>query len=108
MREILPENSFFNEEQRKMQGTVKQIIDQEINPYVDEWEEAGAYPAHKVFKKLGDAGLLGMNKPEEYGGLGLDFKWNIAFNEALGNINCGGVCERRMQRSHTHKHKWNI
>ena len=28
----------------------------------------------QVFKKLGDAGLLGMNKPEEYGGLGLDFK----------------------------------
>jgi len=91
VREILPENSFFNEEQQKMQGMVKQIIDQEINPYVDQWEEAGAYPAHKVFKKLGDAGLLGMNKPEEYGGLGLDFKWNIAFNEALGNINCGGV-----------------
>ena len=29
----------------------------------------------KVFKKLGDAGLLGVNKPVEYGGMGLDFKW---------------------------------
>ena len=28
----------------------------------------------KVFKKLGDAGLLGVNKPVEYGGMGLDFK----------------------------------
>ena len=28
----------------------------------------------QVFKKLGDAGLLGVNKPEEFGGMGLDFK----------------------------------
>ena len=28
----------------------------------------------QVFKKLGDAGLLGVNKPVEYGGMGLDFK----------------------------------
>ncbi len=40
-----------------------QIIETEINPYVDEWEEAGAFPAHKVFKTLGDAGFLGINKP---------------------------------------------
>jgi len=49
------------------------------------------YPAAKVMKKLGDAGLLGVNKPVEYGGMGLDFKYNIALNEELGNINCGGV-----------------
>ena len=28
----------------------------------------------QVFKKLGDAGLLGVNKPVEYGGMGLNFK----------------------------------
>ena len=33
------------------------------------------YPAHEVMKKLGDAGLLGINKPVEYGGLGLDYKY---------------------------------
>ena len=31
----------------------------------------------KVFKKLGNAGLLGVNKPVEYGGMGLDFKYDI-------------------------------
>lgn len=42
---------------------VLQIIDQEINPYVDKWEEEGQFPAHKIFKILGSAGFLGVNKP---------------------------------------------
>jgi citronellyl-CoA dehydrogenase len=42
-----------------MQATLRRIIDTDINPFVDKWEEEGMYPAHDVFKKLGDAGLLG-------------------------------------------------
>eukprot|EP00092_Neocalanus_flemingeri_P037601 GFUD01040937.1.p1 GENE.GFUD01040937.1~~GFUD01040937.1.p1 ORF type:complete len:418 (+),score=123.55 GFUD01040937.1:247-1500(+) len=82
---------FYEEDQRSMQKTARRIIDEDINPFVDQWEAEGMYPAAKVFKKLGDAGLLGVNKPVEYGGMGLDFKYNIALNEELGNINCGGV-----------------
>ncbi len=37
-------------------------------------------------KKLGDAGLLGVNKPVEYGGMGLDFKFSVALNEELGRL----------------------
>jgi len=44
-----------------------------------------------VFKKLGEAGLLGVNKPVEYGGMGLDFKYSVALNEELGYIKCGGI-----------------
>ena len=40
-----------------------QIIEKDINPYVDEWENKKAFPAHKVFKILGDNGFLGVNKP---------------------------------------------
>ena len=40
-----------------------QIIEKEINPFVDEWEKSGQFPAHHVFKKLGKAGCLGVNKP---------------------------------------------
>ena len=42
------------------------------------------WPAHEVLKKLGNAGLLGINKPVEYGGLGLDWKYNLA---VLGTTN---------------------
>lgn len=53
-----------------LQDSVKQLINKEINPYVDEWEEAEIFPAHEVFKKLGSAGYLGVNKPVEFGGMG--------------------------------------
>ena len=34
-------------------------------------KEAEIFPAHQVFKGLGDLGLLGLTKPVEYGGMGL-------------------------------------
>jgi len=70
---------------------VTRLIEAEINPRVDAWEQAGMFPAHEVFKKLGDLGYLGINKPIRYGGMGLDYSYQLVFIEALGNIRCGGV-----------------
>jgi citronellyl-CoA dehydrogenase len=44
-----------------------------------------------VFKKMGDLGLLGIHKPIEYGGMGLDYSYQIVFSEELGRVRCGGV-----------------
>ncbi|WDE07536.1 acyl-CoA dehydrogenase family protein [Thalassomonas viridans] len=74
-----------------LQRTVQQFVQQEINPYVNEWEEAGQFPTHKIFKKMGDLGLLGINKPVEYGGLGLDYSYAIILAEEIGAAHCGGV-----------------
>jgi citronellyl-CoA dehydrogenase len=76
---------------RMLADSLRRVIDDEINPYVDEWEEARTYPAHGVFKKLGDAGFLGLNKPEAYGGLGLDYSYGVMMAEQLGHIRCGAV-----------------
>jgi len=84
-------DSFYGEEHVALQETLKKIVDTDINPHVDEWEKAGDYPAHKIFKQLGDAGMLGVTMPTEFGGQGLDFKFQFAFAEALGYINCGGI-----------------
>jgi len=84
-------DTFYNEEQKQMQATVAKIIENDINPFVAEWEKKEDFPAHQVFKKLGTAGLLGIDKEPEYGGLGLDFKYVAAVLEELGTIKCGGV-----------------
>ena len=55
----------FTQEHEGIRRTVKQFIDAEINPHVDAWEEAGIFPAHELFKKLGDLGFLGVNKPDQ-------------------------------------------
>ena len=81
----------FTEEHQLIQKTVKEFIEKEVNPYCDEWEEKGAFPAHELFKKAGDLGLLGLNKPEVYGGSEMDYSYSVAMAEALGASNCGGV-----------------
>jgi citronellyl-CoA dehydrogenase len=75
----------------ELQRTLRRFIDKEINPHVDEWEAAEIFPAHELFRKMGALGLLGVNKPVEYGGLGLDYSYALVVAEALGHIRCGGV-----------------
>ncbi|HEX4895384.1 MAG TPA: acyl-CoA dehydrogenase family protein [Solimonas sp.] len=78
-------------EHKELYRTVKKFVEDEINPHVAEWEAAGIWPAHEVLKKMGDLGLLGINKPVEYGGLGLDYSYQVIFAQALGNCLCGGI-----------------
>ena len=75
----------------QIRDTLKRYIDEHINPHVDEWEEAEIFPAHQVFKDLGNLGLLGLTKPVEYGGMGLDYSYSMVMAETLGLIRCGGV-----------------
>jgi citronellyl-CoA dehydrogenase len=81
----------FTEQHRALQHTLERIIDQEINPHVDQWEAEGAFPAHELFAKLGKQGLLGVTKPSRYGGMELDWTYSLAMAETLGHIRCGGV-----------------
>ena len=76
--------SIFTDEHAELRRSLNKIIEKDINPFVDEWEEQCRFPAHDVFKKLGDAGFLGLNKPTEYGGMGLDFTFSLAMAEELG------------------------
>ncbi len=81
----------WTDEHQSIRDTAAKFVDNEINPYIDQWEEDGIFPAHELFKKLGDLGMLGINKPEKYGGLGLDYSYSIVFAEEMGRIHAGGV-----------------
>ena len=81
----------FTPEHRSLYDTVARFVEKEINPYVAEWEKGEIFPAHEVFKKLGDLGLLGLKYPEEYGGSGLDFSYSMMMAEALGTCRVAGV-----------------
>ena len=81
----------WTHEHEEIRKTLKRYIDEHINPHVDEWEAAEIFPAHEVFKGLGKLGLLGLTKPEAYGGMGLDYSYSVLMAETLGHIHCGGV-----------------
>jgi citronellyl-CoA dehydrogenase len=81
----------LSHEHHELQRSVKRWIDEQINPHVDAWEAAGIFPAHQVFKQMGDMGWLGLCKPIDNGGLGLDYSYGAVLAEALGHMHCGGV-----------------
>src|SRR5512138_3639811 len=81
----------FTPEHAEIRRPLRAIIEKDINAHVDKWEEDGLFPAHEVVKKLGDTGLLGINNPAEYGGMGLDYSYAMVMAEELGHINCGSV-----------------
>jgi citronellyl-CoA dehydrogenase len=81
----------FTPEHEQIADTVRKFVAKEINPFLPEWEAAQQFPAHQLFKKMGDVGLLGIKYPVEYGGMGLDFSYSMVMAEALGECNAGGV-----------------
>jgi citronellyl-CoA dehydrogenase len=83
--------TLFTAEHDEVRRSLRKFIDAEINPHVDAWETKGPFPAHELFKKLGDLGFLGLNKPAEFGGQGLDYSYALLMAEELGAIRCGGV-----------------
>ncbi|MDP6346293.1 MAG: acyl-CoA dehydrogenase family protein [Alphaproteobacteria bacterium] len=81
----------FTEQHEEIRRTVARFVEAEVNPHVEAWEDDEIFPAHELFKKMGDLGLLGINKPEEFGGMGLDYSYAMVMIEELGLISCGGV-----------------
>ncbi|NCF65867.1 MAG: acyl-CoA dehydrogenase [Chloroflexi bacterium] len=81
----------FNEEHEMFRQTVRRFVQTEIRPNIEEWEEARIFPAHTLFKKMGDLGLLGLTYPEAYGGGGVDYWYNAVMLEEIGRAGCGSV-----------------
>jgi citronellyl-CoA dehydrogenase len=67
-----------------MRTGIQKLVQQELDPFADQWENEGAAPLPQIFRRAGELGLLGIDKPEEYGGLDLDFSYVMVLAEELG------------------------
>ncbi len=81
----------FTQEHEDFRRVIREVVEKEINPYVDEWERSGTFPAHELFPKLGELGVFGIEYDEADGGLGLDHSYTLVMAEALSAATCGGV-----------------
>ena len=73
----------FTPEHDLFRTTARAFFDKECAPYADEWERAGM-ANREVWKKAGEAGLLGWEVPEQYGGSGIkDFRYNAILAEEM-------------------------
>jgi citronellyl-CoA dehydrogenase len=82
---------YFNKDHEMVRKAVREFVDKEINPHMDEWEEKCQAPLHDLFKKMGDLGFLGIRYDSKYGGQGLDYWYDTVFLEELGRIHGSGI-----------------
>jgi acyl-CoA dehydrogenase len=79
----------FSEEHTLLRETARRFCEREIAPYHAQWELDGQV-SREVWRKAGEAGLLCMALPEEYGGADADFRSSAVFIEELAKINASG------------------
>ncbi|MCW8311488.1 acyl-CoA dehydrogenase family protein [Sphingobacterium sp. InxBP1] len=81
-RKLSAEHQIFRE-------TLRAFIQKEILPHIDDWEKRGEID-RRIWKRMGDMGFMGLNYPEQYGGLALDFYYSMILCEELSHCFSGG------------------
>ena len=80
---------YFNEEHESFRKTIRQFLEAEAIPNIDQWESDGKIP-REFWKKFGEMGYFGLCYPEQYGGSNLDFFYNVVMLEEISKIFSGG------------------
>lgn len=88
IRKTLPSEIFIPEEWNEEQKMIAQMCDdfiaQEIQPNLDRIDKMEEGFMQSLMEKAGELGMLGMTIPEEFGGMGVDFKTSLLATEHLG------------------------
>ncbi len=80
----------FEESHEILRRSVRQFVDREIIPHIDDWEEQGTFP-RELYALAGAAGILGVGYPEEYGGAGGDVLHQLVVSEEIMRAGSGGL-----------------
>ena len=81
--------TLFSEEHEIFRASVRRFIETEMVPYHRQWERDGMVP-REVWRKAGEMGLLCPNIPEEYGGPGAEWFYNVVVIEELARAGVSG------------------
>jgi alkylation response protein AidB-like acyl-CoA dehydrogenase len=80
----------FTEEHEELRREIRRFVESELTPHAADWEREEEFPSW-VFKRIGDLGLLGLRKPQEYGGQGGDWGHAIVLAEEMARCGSAGV-----------------
>lgn len=84
-------SDYFNDTHEQARLSARKFVQTHVLPHIDDWEEAGEFP-RDLYRKAGDAGLLGVGFPEELGGTGEgDIFLKVAISEELMRSTSGGL-----------------
>ena len=79
----------FTDEHEQLRESIRNFAVKELAPHHEEWEET-TFP-DSVFRRMGELGFLGLDKPEQYGGQGGDYYTALVLAEELVHAQCGGL-----------------
>jgi acyl-CoA dehydrogenase len=79
----------FTEEQEALVATAREFTRKEIIPHAAHYDETGEFP-HEIFKKAWETGLMNIEIPEAYGGLGGSCLDNCLVQEEVA-FGCAGI-----------------
>ena len=79
----------FTDEHEQLRESIHAFVTKELRPHAEEWEET-TFP-DSVFRRMGELGFLGLDKPEEYGGQGGDYFTSLVLGEEMVHSACGGL-----------------
>ncbi|MGD9664581.1 MAG: acyl-CoA dehydrogenase family protein [Novosphingobium sp.] len=83
------ERNLFTPEHEMWRDSVRKFMEQEIVPYHDQWEKDGIVP-RDLWLKAGEAGMLCCTVPEEFGGIGADYLYDVVVFEELWRVGTSG------------------
>jgi alkylation response protein AidB-like acyl-CoA dehydrogenase len=81
--------SLFSPDHEAFRATVRRFVEDELLPHHDAWEEARIVP-REIWRRAGELGLLCPNIPEEYGGMGADWLYNVVVIEEMARAGVTG------------------
>ncbi len=87
---MLAKRAVYEEEHHIFRDAIRKFYEQEAAPNVEAWSKAGQVP-REFWNQAGDAGLLCPQLPEEYGGVGGDYRLNCIVNEEQAYGRAGGA-----------------
>jgi alkylation response protein AidB-like acyl-CoA dehydrogenase len=79
----------FTDEHEQLRESIRRFVIKELQPHADEWEET-TFPDW-VFRRMGELGFLGLDKPERYGGQGGDYYTSLVLSEEMAHSHSGGL-----------------
>ena len=106
IRDTAPDDVFtpelLSDEHRLIEQTATEFMTNEVVPALPALEQKDWALARRLVARAGELGLVGVDTPEEYGGVGLDKAASIVVGEAVGVV--GEFCDdvRRTDRARDH------
>ncbi|HEV8713290.1 MAG TPA: acyl-CoA dehydrogenase family protein [Candidatus Binatia bacterium] len=90
MAALTAQSRFFSEEHEIFREQVRNFVNKELVPHIDQWEQEGLFPK-SLYRRMGELGFLGIRYPEKYGGSNGDIWMTVAFCEEMCRCRAMGL-----------------